>query len=152
MFQDHDGRYLFDVSFGRSNHDFLGHQFRAGLVEEVLELLGIFADAAGINLGADEGQARDVRLRAAVHEVGTGDEADEMVFFIDDGHGQQAVLDENAEDVADGNIRRYRDENLFHDIFHADNWFFFHFFSHGTSPPLSHRRIRDTIHRGCCRG
>ena len=39
MFQDHDGRYLFDVSFGRSNHDVLGHQFRAGLVEEVLESL-----------------------------------------------------------------------------------------------------------------
>ena len=105
MFYDHDGCDLFDIGLGRRNHDVLGHQFFAGLIQEVLEFLGVFADAAGINLGADEGQARNVRLRAAVHEVGAGNEADEVVFFIDDGHSQQAMLDEDAEDVADGNIR-----------------------------------------------
>ena len=107
MFYDHDGCNLFYVGLRRRNHDVLGHQLFAGLIQEVLEFLSVLADAAGINLGANERQARNVWLRAAVHEVSTRNDADKVVFFIDDGHSQQAVLDEDAEDIADGNIRRH---------------------------------------------
>lgn len=65
-----------------------------------------------------------MRLRAAIHEVGTGNEADEMAVFVDDRYGQEAMFDKKAKYVANGRIRRDRYEYLFHDIPNEDGRFF----------------------------
>ena len=106
MLQYHDGSHLFDVGPGSCDHDVFGHQFLAGLIEEVFKFFDILTNAVGIHLGPHKRQTRQMRLRAAVHEVGTGNEADEMAVVIDDGYGQEAMLDKQAKYVANGRIRR----------------------------------------------
>lgn len=92
MFNDHDGGDLFDIGFRRGDHDVFGHQLLTGLIEEVFKFLDVLTNAVGIHFFAHERQARHVRLRAAIHEIGTGNKADEMAVFIDDRYGQEAMF------------------------------------------------------------